>query len=342
MPSKSALSQFARERVARATATKLQRVRLASSVRRAKGKTKLRTSTKTKSIHRRATELPNRVGSESHFSIKLRPVGLLNRVSRKLVDNTFMFNTDSVFTCAAGAQGVKQLTTAFGPADIRSCMSGAFANAGHTIDSAEFELFMKNSHYEIMIQNSSNAVARLQLWDFMAKRDMYQGPDGGSPSVDAVFDKGLQFQTTGVPTGQSAIVGARPTDSTMLNQYWKAKRVTYIELAPGQVHYHRVDYRINRRINNVIASLNNSAVVALKGWTIQTMLLFYGEPVGDNVGGCTTEAVRFNVVGAGSIHYTYNDNATSYTTKSNNILGTTTGNLENLVTGATAAYAAVI
>lgn len=303
-----------------------------------KARTKLR-----KKVHTRAKELPNRVGTDSHLTIKLKPVGLLSRIGGKLQSSTYATNNDGVATSTAGLQGVWNFGTVFSPAHLAS-IQGICATqaglAGTAYLNNAMNIFVKSCHSELQLQNSSNAVVRIQLWDVINRRDAYKDAQGNALVPYEAFKQGLTDQTSTAPANNQLLLGSRPTDSTLFNQFFKVKRVTYTELAPGQVHYHRINYKIMRRINNEMFTAQN--LNGIKGWSITTLMIMYGEPVGDNVGGCTVAAGRINTVSSTNYHFDFLASASATSSVTNQLATTTTGNIENLVTGATAAYAAVV
>lgn len=302
-------------------------------------KYKLRTRTKTK-VHQRARPLPNRSGSESTYNINHRARGFNARVNKGLRDNTFTRNEPFLLTGSAGQSQVNLVTTMFSPADIQSMLTVAESQNHNTVANATTNVFLKSCYGEIMIQNSTNAVCRVQIWNSIPKRDIYQGLTASPNTPDLAWQQGLKEQTASGTGGEYLVVGSRPTDSRFFNDYHRVGKVTYIDLAPGQVHYHRIRYKINRFMSQEMLAAYN--LYSLKGMTLNTMIVAYGEPMVDNTGiQTTTSATSLHVIGTKTYHFSYNMSNASISTNADNLAKTSGANLENLVTGASAAFAAV-
>lgn len=338
-------SVFRGGRILRTRPRNLPRGRLLTSVsatpsiRRATNTaTRTATRTKVKKIHKRATPLPNRAGTDSVLKISLRAKGLFNKLSKKNPSiNSYTINSGQVTTSTVGTQGVYNLGNINDISHLKSVVSNVAANSGMANGQHTTVFLMKSIHAEYAIQNSTNAVVRLQLWDFIARRDGYKDAAGNALAPNSAWGDGLADQ--GAITAVQ--VGTRPTDSKLLRDYFKVKRVTYTDLAPGQIHYHRITYNINRPLDYEIIYSDAGAKTLIKGWTLSTLMVQYGQPVGDNSGGVTVEASRCNVVAKFNYHFSFIDNSASYTTGTNNILTTSTGNLENIQAAASSVYAAV-
>lgn len=309
--------------------------------------TRVRPNTAEKNkIHRKAKELPNRSGSESTLTIKLRPKGMLSKLEGKLQNSTYTVNSQDVLQSTTGLQGTQSvgnynIFTQYTLNKILGACANQLSVYGGDYRSNAINCFVKSAFMETQLLNSSNGVVRMQIWDCMARRDCYEDRTGIQMSPVYCWADGIKEQTASGTGQEVGTVGARPTDSNEFNKYWKVKRVTYLELAPGQVHYHRIHYRINRRITNDI--VQNTALWGVKGWTLVPMFVFYGEPINDNAGGVTVAGTKILTITNTDYHFTYLAASTSISQQNNNlsITAATGGAIENLVTGASAAFSTV-
>lgn len=308
---------------------------------RSRGKGRLRTKTFTKTKVQRARPLPNRSGSESAYNIKIKPNQLIKKVLEQMQASTYTNNVGVVrSTASAGTQDVFTFVPVYDPADLGQCV-GVATNTGTTaIENQTTRIYMKSCHEEIAIQNSSNAVCRITLYDVISRRDCFADANGHSAMPDITWQDGIQHQqVSGGASTSYNTVGVRPYDSKAFNDWWKIKRITYLDLAPGQVHYHRVNYSIHKFVSQ--EWLGASGLAAGKGWSLGTMMVSYGEPCGDNSGGATTEKIRLNCVQTKTYHFSWVRENSSLSYQTNGLSTVTSGNIENLVTGASSAFAAV-
>lgn len=300
---------------------------------------RLRTATATK--HQRARPLPNRSGSESKYNVFRKPKGLIAKVANKLQDNTYQLNTPSVIAQTAGLQATAQVGTMFSHADLLACIANVQADAPSSgTGNGTTKVYFKSCYSEVMLQNTTNAVVRVQLWNTLPKRDIYQDPSAATLTPVQAWTEGLKIQTSGSVGNEIQYVGSRPTDAKLFNDYYRVGKVTYLDLAPGQVHYHRMHYKIDRFI--ALEMLNAANLYTLRGWALGTMIVAYGEPMADVAGTSTTTApVRIHAIATANYHFSYIKSNSSYSTNANNLPASANTNLENLVTGASAAFATV-
>lgn len=344
MPKRFA-SQFRGRRVRARTSGSFSRIRtpgrkrLASAPRSGLRK-RMRTMTRTK-LHQRARALPNRSGSESVLNIYNRPKGLIAKVGNKLQSSQYLRNENAVMNSSAGAQLVNSFTEMFSVNDLKKLLTDAEnENVTTAVANATTKIFVKSCYCELQIQNSTNAVCRVQIWNTLPKRDIYRDSASQPLSPQEAQAIGVKMQTPSGTGTEYLIVGSRPTDSKLFNDYFKVKKVTYIDLAPGQVHYHRMHYKIDRFASQEMLNMQN--ITAMRGWNLASMIIAYGEPMVDNTGvATTTSATQLHVIATKTYHYSYVKSNSTYSSNSNNLSAVSGTNLENLVTGASAAFAAV-
>lgn len=315
-------------------------IKIRKVMRMVKKRVASRTRTATK-VHQRARPLPNRSGSESNYFVGGKPKGLINKISNKLQDCSFTRNEPSIIPGTAGSQINTLVGALFNVSDLASMMSTVYTQLPSGVSHSTVKMFLKSVYCEVMIQNSTNATCRVQIWNTRPKRDVYKDQAGVTLTPLEAWSQGLKMQTSGGTGTEMNIVGSRPTDSKLFNDYYKVGKVTYIDLAPGQVHYHRMRYKIDRSIANEM--LNNSGLYSLKGMQLDTMIVQYGEPMVDNTGvQTTTSNTNLHVIATKTYHFSWMQNNTSISTNTNNLSAVSGTVLENLVTGAQATFAAVI
>lgn len=315
-----------------------QQLTLAKS--KLKPKLKTRTLTRVKKLNVKAKE--NRGGSESTFTLVRK---IKNPVVRKLNKNlTKMFatvNNSAILTQNAGLQGVSTVTSCFGNVDLIQISNatlnqqfGGLTPTGYKT----LQVLLESVECECIYTNNTNAVTRMMLFDIIPKRDIYT--TSGDPSDPTVaWNVGLQHEITGATANQHQIVGAMPFDSALFTQFFTIKRITHVTLAPGQTHHHRIKFAPNKFYNMERVEVGNTAY--FKGASLVHMAVQYGEPCLDNAAGVTTEATKILTVCKKHIKWTYIANDMTTTVVSNNLAGTAGLNIENVITGAAAAFAAV-
>lgn len=304
---------------------------------RALGRRRTGSKTKTKK-HQRAHPMPDRAGTESRFSIKLRPKGSRSKVEKSMQIQTYSINSGAVLTSSTGSQASTDGVPLFSIPHLQSMLNAVKTQSGQSIGLFTTTMYMKSGWQEIMIENSTNAVARIQIWDLLAKRDCFTDHAGRQVTPTLAWEYGLADQ--GGAGDLQNFYGSRPTDSFLFNQFYKVKKVTYTDVAPGQLHIHRMHYQINRRVNDEIATQTN--LLALKGWTLYPMIVINGSPIG-NTGNtsATVSLMKCNITYASTYHFTFLDTAMSSTAQNKNLDTVQFSTVENLVVGAGTTFASV-
>lgn len=297
-----------------------------AGARRVRRALKLKTRTKTK-VSTKASRTMGDSGTESSYKIILRARGLLNKMEKQMLKTVYSTNAGNQFTSAVGKQGVTWYTCLYDPLDLNTMMGNAWNNSGVVKGQNTMEVYFKDGYSELAIQNSSNGVVKLIIYVLMARRDIYKNSSGDLGDPVNCWIRGDKDTNTG-GTDTTTFLGARPTDSIIFNKFWKIKKVVYTELSPDQVHYQRVRYDINKRLNEEVAAMTSDSNMGIKGWTLNYLIVGYGQPIGDNASSSTVAATKFNVVHKRSYHYSYYAGQSSYLSNINNLVGTAAANIE--------------
>lgn len=329
--------------------TRSARRKVLSSIRRHGGvrpKLRLRRRVKlaTKSKSQRATPTPNRSGSESAYKISLRNKGLLKKFANKVRPLTLTFNGGNLDSQLAGKQCVSLLGGIFDRVDLHNMVNTATTQEFGTSIPAGYknlQIYLKEGHATYAIVNPGNAVQRVILYDIMPRRDTYQTIGGQALLPDIAWSEGMVQQQSNSTTSLHTDMGCRPWDSQLFNDYFKVKCTTYIDLAPGQCHWHRVNFKPHKFLDRDIIDANSSSSTAFKGLTLYCLAVTQGQPIHDSASSITTTPTKLEWVQSISYHFSYISN--NMTTTYVQATLSTSPNLvfESLVTGASAAFALV-
>lgn len=282
----------------------------------------------------------SRAGSDSFFFLSHKPsrigkfTGKMSKISRTV-------NSNAIVTSTAGRQTITDIGSCFGYTDTQNMMNQAIVQQYGSSTPTGYKterILYKSALCEYTYTNSTNAVARLLLFDIIPRTDIYNtAGDANSPKNS--WDDGINDEIAGGGANNSQFVGSMPFASEKFCHFFNIKKITTVNLAPGQMHVHRVKYSPNKILTNELLSQGN--VVYFKGLSLNHMMVQYGQPVLDNSGGVTTEATKILCVSKWSYEFTFLPNNMT-TTVITNTLGLTAGaNLEDIATGASAAFAAV-
>lgn len=303
-------------------------------------KAALKTRTKTKpKLNTVAKE--NRGGSESTFQL-IRKIKnpVVKKLNKDLAKMFLISNSSQIYSQTAGRQGCATVTTCFGFDDInRIQLSTLQQQYGGTTPTGykTLKVLLESVECECIYTNNTNAVCRLLLFDIIPKRDIYVDT-GGNP-IDPVqaWAQGLQHEGSG--TNANEVLGSMPFNSALFCQYFTVKRIVHITLAPGQTHHHRIKFVPNAFFN--MERFQQTTTIMYKGVSLTHMSVQYGEPVLDNAASVTTEATKLLNICKKHVKWSYIPNDMTTTYLNDNLAKTAGTNIENVVTGASAAFAAV-
>lgn len=320
----------------------------------AKKKTATRTMTATKKLNQKAVE--HRGGSESLTTLK-KPATGMGKLIGKMSKFSRSQNAGFILTNTAGLQSSADVTTLFDQADTQAMMNDAvratFAAGPGTVTIQPYKtqrVLFKSCVAEIAYTNNTNGICRLDLYDIVPRQDIYTtvtaaGTVGTTPpttdpiSPNTSWANGLADEDQAIIFTKNQMVGNLPFASEKFTHYFKVIKITHCILAPGQSHFHKIVFDPNHILSNEVLQQGN--INGFKDLTMFHMAVQWGGPMDDNASSATTSATK--LVGVVRKQYefaflTNNQTSFSYTT---GIAATAGANIENLVTGATAAFATV-
>lgn len=252
-------------------------------------------------------------------------------------------NTSLIAQASAGKQAYHQPLTLYYPPDVQSMCNTALTQefAGATPTGYKtFDIFLKSASATVALTNSENANTRVIIYDVVYRKDITNDSSGGSGFTNTLITDGIN-NVGGSGTGYQ-VIGTTPFDAPAFTEYCKVIKTSNIVLAPGQTHYHRVNYQPNRRMNSEHIRAQSNGLIALGGLTYATLIQHYGSPVKDSAGtGVTTSATNLLTVVSTEYKYSYLPNDMSVISITNNLSGTQNANLENVVTGGSTAFGQV-
>lgn len=148
---------------------------------------------------------------------------------------------------------------------------------GGTATENNVKLFIGHVKRKSIYRNASNNVTKLTLYDLTLKRDPF-GTAVDSP-VEC-WNKGM-LDFPGGSANLSTRIGTTPLTSPEFKRTFRVRRVTVINLEPGQQHEHTVVYRMNRVVPAV--EFQNTSVFYFRNLSAFTLAVFNGGLVHDPV-----------------------------------------------------------
>lgn len=177
--------------------------------------------------------------------------------------NHYVTNESANLESAIGKQGAfasqfasKNLLQALAPG------TGSIASSRYLLESMDCETIFANS-------GSSSAL--LILYDYVVKRDLPNVAELAGP--DLTWASGVDEE--GGNSTDYQIIGGRPFESDMFNQYYKVIKTTRVNLSPGSIHRH-----VQKRVFNKVIhySVNENLQFGMRDVTCGTMFVYHGQP----------------------------------------------------------------
>lgn len=282
-----------------------------------------------------------RAGSESTFFLKYRP-SKMGKLTGKMSKLDYTINGGSIITTTAGLQAVVDVSYYFDANDCGAMMTQALTQqyGGATPTGYKTErILLKSVTAEIGYNNNTNDQVRIILFDITPRRDIYN-TSGDADSPSASWKNGLGDEISGGSSVAHLTVGAMPFNSEKFTHFFKVNKITHIELAPGQTHYHRITFSPNKILTNEALQQGNQRF--FQGLSLAHMHVSYGAPTLDGPGtGVTTQQVKVLMSSKKTYTYTYLPNNMTSVTQSNNFSTTANANIENMVTGNSGGFVVV-
>lgn len=222
------------------------------------------------------------------------------RLGRLLGKHYFYKNESQVQTCGVGVQKYADLPSAFAYAEISQLFTDAteqlnIANSAYTIPTATMSIYLKSCYLEYEIKNEQSIQCRMEIFDFMCRRDNNLSPSGLVISGTSDETKYTQPQTA-VPN-QETVVGHNPFMARQLGQYFHCFKTTTCVIEPGAIHIHRV--RLDPNAYIPFYRITGMSETDFKGLTYRCMVRFNGAVVGDSVNpgtAATTGPIKLAIV----------------------------------------------
>lgn len=180
------------------------------------------------------------------------------------------------------------------------------ANGGVSTNNA-VRLFIGNISVKTYFKNQSNAVGKLMIYDIVFKKS--------TPTTS--LDDGRELWAKGYTdfgAGAVSRIGATPAQSSEFRNYCMIKRVTTVDLEPGQQHTHVLSRSINKVYDSTLWANNVGQSI---GWlTGSVMYVWHGSLAHESAATGTVTFTEMRLDFAISQEYNYGyveKNVPSYT-----------------------------
>lgn len=132
----------------------------------------------------------------------------------------------------------------------------------------DVKCFIGHVKRTMRIKNQSNSVAVLRFYDLLVKRTPI------STTIDDPIEAWNKGYLDGGITSFASTVGATPFESAEFRRYFDVKKVSVMNLEPGQEHVHTVIHRVNRIVSST--EFANANLFHWQGLTSFTLVMYHG------------------------------------------------------------------
>lgn len=204
---------------------------------------------------------------------------------------------------------------------------------------------VESSMNELTFTNPTNGPLELEIYDIVFKRDVPNGFNltlsSGTysivGSVEGMIAGGILAGGQYGPTSTAKpdqIIGASPYDSQLFKDYCKVSKRSHVLLSSGASHRHQVINKVNRVIDQSIAS---GDLTYIKGWSYAVLINVRGIAGYDDTPLSALSGVNkttLDVVTTSRIKYTYVQDVSNTLYYTNSLTGETEVQVRNIGNGA--------
>lgn len=246
-----------------------------------RGRTRARVATKTRVATKRRNKkyyvVDDRAGSITYFSANYKST--IPRTTYKQLASLepFMVNevNSSILTSLVGKHDITD-TSIFEQNKLATMVSQAWTAMGitGTPGSATMDIYLMGATMEQRYSNMTNGLLEFDLYDWVARRDIYQNHTGGVSTPQQCWAQGIADQTTTGSSGDYKTLSITPFASKLFTMNYKVVKSRHVVLAPGQQHIHKVAIYPKKRINYELIS--NANIYGMKGLYRGTSIVYHG------------------------------------------------------------------
>lgn len=280
-----------------------------------------------------------RAGSLSLYHHGTRPKKIIRGLNKVLAKDTITDTDQATISIpTAGKQAIAQVGVHYHQTHIAAMMAQAITQNGSVAPGSTqntTHIILNDLEYVCKLANSSNSAVQVEIYDCIARRDLYKDAAGQNVTTAEAVALGLQDQSNG--TTAVTTPGTTPFDSDLFCKMWKVKKVTHMMLSVGEVHCHRVHWSPNRVMDNEIVRQQN--VYGFRGLTTAVLVRVSGMPMENDVSSSVTLApVKLLYAGHWSYRFTWVANNQAYTLATNNYSANPNANIMDQIQGTAQAF----
>ena len=178
---------------------------------------------------------------------------------------TKCFNASYYWSSQVGGQGAYQIS------GLDRTMLQAVKTTLVGSTSNNCKIFLGYYKLRVHLKNQSNVVGKLTIYDIVTKFNPFVS---SCDTPTESWNKGLGDMSTGAVTASCNMIGATPYVSPEFKKFFSIRKVTIVDMEPGQQHEHVRFHRVNRVINST--DFDDSPQVSIRGMTVFTLFVFHG------------------------------------------------------------------
>lgn len=266
--------------------------------------------------------------------------GLVRKLEQILPPQIVINTNTAALPCGAGVQFPGIVASAYTVYDLYNYNGGT---AQATTFIGQNKVILKDYSLNINFTNQSNANIKVMLYDFIARRDMYNS--GGEVALNPLV--AWNNESSLCAGYNNAQYGATPFDSQLLCKTWKCIGSQEYRLSEGETGEHRVHSVMNKIHDHTLDQLTTSTATignlsaqagALKGLTYFCLAVVSGSPTDANNSTVTSSIGKVDFVSVN--RYTWEQIIAQQQVATTNVtMGTVAGQVFNQGSGASVAIA---
>lgn len=210
------------------------------------------------------------------------PTSLMNAVAGA-PQHTILNGDSGQWTVRDGAQEFFQLDPFLGQTELTALTTNSGAGTG------DRGVYL-GGKFQLMVTNHSSGTQVCSLYIMTPRENTNQGPN---PS----FADGISEAVLGAADSYTSF-GTRPGDSAYFRERYNIRKVVMFCLAPGQTHIHKMDYDVDKILDDFSES-DEQITQWLAEWTVGFALMAHGIAATSSTGGADTTTAD------GQLNYVY-------------------------------------
>lgn len=286
-------------------------------LRKVKGKSK----TKTKKKMTKKVKVDGPISESSFKWPKAISSFSLGKFKKLTAPQIFVTNQTFRLSAGIGIQGFTAATvpTIWSVQDLTSIFTQAAvltATPVNVPNPKTQKVYLKSCRFELMMTNQTNDVVHCQIYECLARRDIFSGSNYSTPGqawVQGCTDAGAGtvYNT----------VGSSPFQVPGFTEFFKVEKIIDVNIHSGAHHIHRTKSSPHAVLNDEIMQAVGSTQASVGHWTRFSMVIVHGYALNDSMTSTqiSTAAVNIDLIWRKQYEFEVLERSTTQVTQVNNL-----------------------